>query len=99
MTDDLRVDRPNSSPGAAEVRSVGAPLTTPKSILTLSARPEDVPVPSGPLTDLRSERDPLTPELLAEIHPALRAWSEAWADMEGVDRLTESELRALWGDR
>jgi hypothetical protein len=59
------------------------PNYTPKSELTLSAAPENLQVPSGPLTDLRSERDPLTPELIRELEPAV----------------TESELRALWGDR
>jgi hypothetical protein len=39
---------------------------------------------------LRDERDPLTPGLLAERPPRQRT---------PADRITEAELRALWGDR
>ncbi len=66
------------------------PNYTPKSYLTLSAGPENLQVPSGPLTDLRSERDPVTPRLIAELAPG-----KVIAEVE----VTESEWRALWGDR
>ena len=77
------------------------PKYTPKSVLTLSAAPEHLPVPSEPLTELRTERDPITPGLLAEQLDALTAQRRSLDRRitENLATISESELRALWGDR
>ncbi|HEV8282341.1 MAG TPA: hypothetical protein VGQ02_10800 [Candidatus Limnocylindrales bacterium] len=84
------------------------PKYTPKSELSLSAGPEELPVPSGPVAVLRSERDPLTPALIRELADVCDCdYSRGNSGGRCVEcgryvyasLIPESELRALWGDR
>lgn len=104
MTADLQVDAPDSLGSAAEDLSVGAPLATPKSILTLSARPEEVLAHRGS-SEPRIEPCVCGGSIVIwpgeSIGAAIRAHQttllhETWRWKAGI---TETELRALWGDR
>lgn len=106
----VRATSPKSLTTAAEVDAERGPLETPKSYLTLSAGPDLQHQASDTLSALRSERDPVTPDLLDEL--ARSTWLERiprrWpARAVGgspivaaqVAEITEAELRGQWGDR
>lgn len=89
----------------ADVDAEKAPLTTPKSYLTLSARPEVDEHDGGASAVerlerlLRHERDPITPELLREKLSGRPTGLRALIEDRTGGGLSESERRALWGDR